>query len=296
MKLSLFIFLILLGCTTNKHNTKQTLSFEPETVLIPGDTFQMGSNDGDSDEMPIHAVTLSSFYMGKYEVTNAQFCQFLNEEGNQLQDTTAWIKLNGTWNAEKCRIIQEGDHFTVAPGFNNYPVIYVSWDGAVAYCRWLRDKTGKIYRLPTEAEWEFSAGNGTRHTKFSWGNDGPSAGKGGNVADEALKKEFPKWEIFTGYNDGFVINAPVGSFNANDFGLYDMTGNVWEWCSDWSGKYNTGNALNPTGAPDGKRKVIRGGGWLGSPEACRVVDRYSDTHDHRGHSMGFRVAMTLKKK
>jgi formylglycine-generating enzyme len=114
-----------------------------------------------------------------------------------------------------------------------------------------------------------------------------------NVADEDLKKNFPKWEIFNGYSDGFIFNAPVGSFPANDFGLYDMTGNVWEWCSDWKGEYNKSEGKNPVGVPLGTRKVIRGGGWLGSPEACRVADRYSDTPDHRGHSMGFRVAMTI---
>jgi len=290
----------LFSCATNKHikhqTKKQTLLFEPETILIPGGIFQMGSNDGDSDEKPIHTVTLDSFFIGKYEVTNAQFCQFLNEKGNQSQGGTEWIKFDGTWNSEKCRIIQNGNQFSVASGFDNYPIIFISWDAAVAYCQWLSDKTGKTYRLPTEAEWEFAAGNGTSHTKYSWGDSDPSLSKGGNVADEALKKNFPKWDIFSGYNDGFVFNAPVGSFAANDFGLYDMTGNVWEWCSDWYGEYNNSNDLNPIGVLNGTKKVIRGGGWLGSPKASRVADRYSDTPNHRGHSMGFRIAITLQKE
>ena len=297
MKLLLLLSLTLFSCATNKHiklhTEKQSLIFEPETVLIPGGIFQMGSDNGDSDEKPIHTVTLDSFFMGKYEVTNAQFCQFLNEKGNQSHDTTEWIKLGGIWNAEKSRLIQNGSQFSVAPGFDNYPIIFISWDAAVAYCQWLSNKTGKAYRLPTEAEWEFAAGNGSSHTKYSWGNSDPSASRGGNVADEALKKNFPKWDIFPGYNDGFVYNAPVGSFAANDFGLYDMTGNVWEWCSDWYGGYASTNDLNPVGVLSGTKKVIRGGGWLGSPEACHVTDRYSDTRDHRGHSMGFRVAMAL---
>jgi formylglycine-generating enzyme len=293
MKSLLLLLLALFSCATNKHTIKHRLNYEPETALIPGGKFQMGSDDGDNDEKPIHTVILDSFYLGKYEVTNEQFCKFLNENGNQSKDATQWIKLDGTWNAEKCRIIQKDNQFSVESGFDNYPVVYVSWDAAVAYCKWLSEKTGKVYRLPTEAEWEFAAGNGSKHTKYSWGNSEPSATKGGNVADEDLKKDFPKWEIFNDYSDGFILNAPVGSFTANDFGLFDMTGNVWEWCSDWKGEYNKSEEKNPVGAQLGTKKVIRGGGWLGSPEACRVVDRYSDTPDHRGHSMGFRIAMTI---
>ncbi|HEV8283078.1 MAG TPA: formylglycine-generating enzyme family protein [Chitinophagaceae bacterium] len=300
MKILLLLFLASLSCTTTKYSKhqakRQTLLFEPETILIQSATFQMGSNDGDSDERPIHTTIFDSFFLGKYEVTNTQFCQFLNEKGNQSKDGTEWIKLDGAWNSEKCRIVENGKLFSVASGFDNYPVIFISWDAAVAYCFWLSDKTGKAYRLPTEAEWEFAAGNGTKHTKYSWGNSEPSANKGGNVADESLKTILPKWDIFSGYNDGFVLNAPVGSFAANDFGLYDMTGNVWEWCSDWYGEYNVSNDVNPVGVLNGTKKVIRGGGWLGSPDASRVADRYSDTPDHRGHSMGFRVAMTLQKK
>jgi formylglycine-generating enzyme required for sulfatase activity len=101
---------------------------------------------------------------------------------------------------------------------------------------------------------------------------------------------------FLNYNDGFVFNAPVGSFAPNEFGLYDMTGNVWEWCSDWEGEYSTSIESNPKGAATGVKKIIRGGGWLGYPDACRVADRYSDTQEHRGHSMGFRVVMTFIKK
>lgn len=293
MRLLILMLLTLFGCAMNKHVKHQLLSFEPETLLVSGSTFQMGSTDGDNDEKPIHRVIVDSFFIGKYEVTNAQFCQFLNEKGNQTSDSTQWIKLDGVWNSEKCHILQNDNRFTVEAGFDNYPVIFISWDAAVAYCQWLSGKTGKPYRLPTEAEWEFAAGNGSKHTKYSWGNDNPTAAKGGNVADEALRKNFPKWEIFTGYTDGFEFNAPVGSYAANEFGLHDMTGNVWEWCSDWKGAYDSENVKNPTGALTGTKKVIRGGGWLGSPEACRVVDRYSDTPDHRGHSMGFRVAMTL---
>jgi formylglycine-generating enzyme len=295
MKKRLIVITIFFA-SINLNAQMRVESFVPETVIIKGGIFQMGSNEGDSDEKPIHAVTVDSFGMGKYEVTNVQFCQFLNEKGNQTVDGTDWIKLDGRWNEEKCRIVKNGDRYSVEPGFENYPVIFISWDAATAYCQWLSNKTGKTYRLPTEAEWEYAAGNGRKHTKYSWGNSGPTTSKGGNVADEALKKNFPKWAVFTGYNDGYVMNAPVGSFAGNDFGLFDMTGNIWEWCSDWDGPYKDGKQVNPTGALTGTKRVIRGGGWLGSPEASRVADRYSDIPDHRGHSMGFRVATTLVKE
>lgn len=166
---------------------------EPEMVRIPGGTFRMGSNNGNDEEKPVHRVTVSDFYMGKYEVTNAQYCAFLNEKGNQKQDTIAWLDTDGSWGDEYCRIYAEGDIFKVEKGYENYPVIYVSWYGAKAYCDWLSEKTGKKYRLPTETEWEYAAGNGEKHTKYSWGDEEPAGKKGGNVSDETfLADEFIK--------------------------------------------------------------------------------------------------------
>lgn len=298
MKLQVLICFTLVNCSSAKQANNRSgygpVKIEPATVLIPGGQFMMGSVEGEDDEVPVHPVSLDSFYLAKYETTNAQFCQFLNEQGNQSQDGTAWINLTGNWNGEKCRILQQGNQFQVEPGYEDYPVVYVSWDGASAYSRWLNKKTGRPYRLPTEAEWEFAAGNGSRHTRYSWGNDPPSSSRGGNVADESLKQKFSQWTIFPGYDDAWVFNAPVGRFSPNDFGLFDMTGNVWEWCSDWFGSYDSATALNPIGPPNGKTKVIRGGGWLGSPQACRVTDRYADKPEHRGHSMGFRVAISVR--
>jgi formylglycine-generating enzyme len=269
----------------------------PETVLVQGGTFQMGSNEGDSDEKPVHSVTLSSFYMGKYEITVAQFKAFIDDDGYKTdaeKDDGSYIWSGKTWEKKagiNWRHDAEGN--TRPSSQYNHPVIHVSWNDATAYCAWLSRKTGKAYRLPTEAEWEFAAGNGSKHTKYSWGNGDPSVSKGGNVADETAKTKY-NWTIFDGYRDGYIFTAPVGSFAANDLGLYDMTGNVWEWCSDWKGEYSSSSQQNPTGAVTGSNRVRRGGSWFHDPTACRVANRNSNTPTFRLNYLGFRLAYSLQ--
>ncbi|MBL7802271.1 MAG: formylglycine-generating enzyme family protein [Saprospiraceae bacterium] len=267
-------------------------AYEPEMLKITGSDFRMGSEAGDSDEKPVHNVTISSFHLGKYEITNAQFCAFLNEKGNQTEGGVEWIDLSGTYDDEKCRIYAEGTGFKVRSGYENYPVIFVSWYGATAYCAWLSAKTGKKYRLPTEAEWEYAAGNGAKHTTYSWGSVSPSGVQGGNVADETAKKRYSSWAIFDGYSDGYVYTAPVGKFNPNDFGLYDMSGNVWEWCADWYGSdyYASSPSSNPKGPDSGTYRVCRGGGWDSVPSGARGASRNRYGPNTRYLSLGFRVA------
>ncbi|MFN0175795.1 MAG: SUMF1/EgtB/PvdO family nonheme iron enzyme [Saprospiraceae bacterium] len=256
-------------------------------VLVRGGTFQMGSTEG-TDEQPIHSVTVSDFYMSKYEVTNAEFVKFLNVKGNQTEGGKTWIDLDGKWEDEKCRIYQSGNSFKVESGYENYPVIYVSWYGATAYCQWL----GSQYRLPTEAEWEYAAGNGSRHTKYSWGNGDPSGKKGGNVSDQTAKAKFSYFSAFENYTDGYIYTAPVGQFDANDFGLYDMSGNVWEWCSDWYDEayYKNSPSKDPKGPTTAKDyRVLRGGSWGDYPENCRVASRLRNYPNARFSAGGFRV-------
>jgi formylglycine-generating enzyme required for sulfatase activity len=176
------------------------------------------------------------------------------------------------------------------------PVIHVSWNDAKAYCEWLSEKSGQTYRLPTEAEWEYAAGNGAKHTKYSWGNGQPYGKKAGNLADETGAEAF-NWNktadsIFLGYDDGYKSTAPVGSFLPNDFGLYDMTGNVWEWCSDWKGDYSSGIQTNPQGPSMGSGRVFRGGSWGDSPLYCRVAGRDDGAPHGRVSIVGFRIART----
>ena len=268
-------------------------------VLVRGGTFQMGSTDGEEDEKPVHPVTVSDFYLGKYEVTVAEFRAFVEatshstdaekDDGSYFWEDSKWQKKPGiNWRHDaEGKIAQD-----------NHPVLHVSWNDAIAYCQWLSKQTGQNYRLPTEAEWEYAAGNGSKHTKYSWGNEAPKGKKGGSLADETGATHF-NWtksatNIFLGYQDGFVATAPVGSFDPNGLGLYDMTGNVWEWCSDWydSDFYKNSSQNNPTGAASGTYRVLRGRSWCNYPQYCRVANRSDSTPSVRDGNIGFRLART----
>ena len=271
---------------------------DPENmVLIPGGTFQMGSNDGDSDEKPPHSVTLGSFYMGKYEVTLRQFKEFIDASGYKTdaeKDGGSYVWNGSSWDKKAGVYWKHDAEGNLRPSAEyNHPVIHVSWNDATEYCKWLSQKRGKSYRLPTEAEWEYAAGNGSKHTKYSWGNGNPSGKKGGNVADESAKSKFPSWTVFEGYSDGFVYTASVGSFDANELGLFDMTGNVWEWCADWKGDYPSTAQNNPKGPSTGSYRVYRGGSWSSFPQYCRVAYRDNISASSRSDDLGFRLARTF---
>jgi len=274
----------------------------PDMVLVKGTSFQMGSSDGQDDEKPVHKVTVSDFYLGKYEVTLAEFKAFVDDSGYQTDAEkegwsyawtgTSWDKKNGvTWRDDV-----EGNRRPVSE--HNHPVIHVSWNDAKAYCAWLTEKTGRQYRLPTEAEWEYAAGNGAKHHKYSWGDGNPTGKKGGNVADETGANKF-NWKknasnIFVGYNDGYAATAPVGSFDENDFGLHDMSGNVWEWCEDWYHSDYKGAPADGSAwlSPAGSYRVVRGGSWNSNPQNVRAADRSNDAPGNRVLNIGFRLART----
>lgn len=272
----------------------------PEMVLVHGGTFSMGSNESD-DEKPIHNVTVSDFYMGKYEVTVANFKRFVEEtnyetdaekgDGSSIY-TGEWENKAGiNWRFDAVGNLRNSEE-------NNHPVIHVSWNDAQAYCDWLSKKTGKNYRLPSEAEWEYAAGNGNKHSKYSWGDGLPSGIKGGNVGDEKGKSVFKDWDIFDGYNDGYVYTAPVGKYAPNELGLYDMTGNVWEWCLDWYDKsyYSTSSSRNPVNNSAAVLRVLRGGSWIHDPQYSRVAHRFFSTPGNRFSFIGFRVVFPSESK
>jgi len=266
-------------------------------VLIPSGTFQMGSTDGENDEKPLHTVAVSSFYLSKYEVTVAEFRTFIEASGyrTDAEKEGSSRGYEGTeWKDVKDRNWRHDPEGKPAP--DNHPVINVSWNDTQEYARWLSQKTGYSYRLPTEAEWEYTAGNGARHTKYSWGDGGPNGKNGGNVADESKNPSSGSvWSTkFDGFNDGYWYTAPVGSYNPNDFGLFDMTGNVWEWCSDWYGSdyYAKSPSKDPTGPSSGSYRVIRGGSWCSFPQNCRVAFRGNDAPGSRNDYVGFRLART----
>ena len=229
-------------------------------VYIPGGTFTMGSNFN-PDEKPKHNVTIDAFYLDKCEVTVAEFRNF-------CKATHYSMPKQPSWNNE------------------NHPVVNVSWNAAQRYAKW------KGKRLPTEAEWEYAARIGNKRLYYSWGNVKPSRRRGGNIADESIRAEKRYWKIWKGYYDGFVYTSPVGHFYPNQFGLYDMTGNVCEWCSDWydAAYYKNSPNNNPKGPVKGTHKVLRGGSWNMDPKKVLTTKRFYFRPDVELDYIGFRCA------
>ncbi len=249
--------------------------FQGRMVLIPAGSFEMGDalGEGYSSELPVHTVHLDAFYMDVCEVTNAQYCVFLNEQGNQTEGELTWLDIGRF----ACYITMSGDQFVPKSGREDHPVIEVTWYGARAYAQW----AGK--RLPTEAEWEKAARGGLEGKRYPWGDDwdgfkcNHGGGEGG--ADES---------------DGYYYIAPVGSFPPNGYGLYDMAGNVWERCSDWydSDYYSKSPDNNPIGPQTGSGHVVRGGSWCFSPR-IRCAYRDGLRHSYEYDPPGFRCVRSL---
>lgn len=238
-------------------------------VKVPGGCFKMGDThgDGQGDEKPVHEVCLDDFSMSKYEITNAQYRQFIPDHDSGLYEGNS---LNG----------------------DNQPVTNVSWYEASQFAKWLSEKTGRNYRLPTEAEWEYAARGGKGGRNF-WGDNTKDACLSANGADLTAKSQWPDWTV-TGCNDGYKVSAPVGSFRPNAFGLYDMMGNAWEWTNDWydSEYYFESPKKNPEGPSNGSLKIPRGGGWGNASECVRVSDRNGFAPDFRILFLGFRLIAT----
>jgi formylglycine-generating enzyme len=309
-------------------------------VLIPEGVFEMGgdNNQADADEYPKHKVQVSSFYMDVTEVTNAQFKKFVEATGYittaekkpdweemkktlppgtpkpsedmlmaaslvfkssagpvELNDYSQWWK----WVKGASWKHPQGPNSNIT-GKENYPVVHVSWDDAMAYCKW----AGK--RLPTEAEWEFAARGGLTNNIYPWGNEHVNAGK---PKTNSWEGKFP---YLNEKNDGYLTAAPVKSFAPNGYGLYDVAGNVWEWCTDL---YNANYykelegkiTVNPQGAttsydpqePYSQKRSLRGGSFLCNDSYCsgyRVARRMKSSHDTGLEHTGFRCVKDVPKK
>jgi formylglycine-generating enzyme required for sulfatase activity len=275
--------------TANQLGGNTTSKYTDGLIPITGGTFQMGGTVG--NELPVHSVTLSNFKIGAYEVTNTEYCAFLNSQGNQTEGGTTWINIA----ADSYCGITGSSPYSVKSGYENRPVVYVSWYGSVAYCNWLSNQKGYTqcygpinnrgndpsvwrtlngYRLPTEAEWEYACRAGST-TTYYWGAtiDGNYCWYGSN-------------------SEGNHHN--VGLKTANSWGLYDMSGNVWEWCSDWylSNYYSTSPGTNPTGPTSGSARIFRGGSWLDITTYCQSAFRYQNTPVSNYNRLGFRLTRT----
>ncbi len=236
--------------STEEDATKIIDNLVNNMVYVAGGTFTMGGtseqgSDADSDESPTHSVTLSSFSIGKYEVTQAE-----------------WQAVMGS----------NPSYFTG----DNLPVEQVSWNDCQTFITKLNTLTGKNFRLPTEAEWEFAARGGSKSQGYKYA--------GSNTLDDVA------W--YTS-NSGSTTHA-VGTKQPNELGLYDMSGNVLEWCSDWYGSYSSSSQTNPTGASSGSDGVIRGGCWYCSARLCRVSDRNCRTPDNWNYDLGLRLVLDVE--
>lgn len=252
-----------------------------EKILIPAGEFRMGDSydEGDDDEIPVHKVFLDDFYIDKYEVTNEQYADFLNQYGKDTDNSGhKLIDIEGS------NIERKGDIYIAKSGFEKHPVTKVSWYGAAAYAQFYGEK------LPTEAQWEKAARGGLEGNRYPWG-DGISNDNGNY------------WEI--GGNDFWTKTAPVGSFAPNVFGLYDMAGNVWEWCADeydpdYYGKSPANNPKGPGVKIDfsnddfiniKEKRVARGGAWDSNTHFLRLANRLKASPESMYDNVGFRCVI-----
>jgi len=269
--------------------------------LIPAGEFLMGSPDSDPDalwsETPAHRVRITaSFYLGVHEVTRGQFRKFVEAERYQTEGERDGQGGHG-YDATTDSGQRSPEYTWRNPGFaqtDDHPVVNVSWNDAAAFAEWLSRKEGTRYRLPTEAEWEYACRAGTT-TRWYHGNDEARLAQVGNLADASAKVKFPNRKGTIRATDGHVFTAPVGQFQANRFGLYDMHGNVWEWCQDrWGHRYYAASPTDdPPGASGGSRRVCRGGGWNCVTRCSRAAIRSGCEPSFRDYSLGFRLARVV---
>ncbi|QDU25034.1 Serine/threonine-protein kinase pkn1 [Anatilimnocola aggregata] len=268
-------------------------------LFIPPGKFLMGSPEsepGREAQEVQHEVELTKgFYLGTHEVTFGQFKQFVADTNYQTEGERDG---KGAYGANEAGKIEEMHaRFTwKTPGFeqtDEHPVVDVSWQDAKAFCNWLSEKEKKTYRLATEAEWEYACRAGTK-TAYVHGDDPEGLATVGNGADATARAKFPGWSIGIQGKDGHLFTAPVGQFKANAFSLYDMHGNVWEWCEDWyvPNSHPQEKQIDPTGPATGKAKVQRGGGWSSDSKRLRSAARVGrDQSAYRGCYLGFRVVL-----
>ncbi len=297
-------------------------------VLIPAGEFDMGDHfaEGRAYELPVHTIHIDSFGMNKFEVTNQQYCAFLNSalSKGMIQVDGRIVFAASGGQVPYCSTHGYDFHsqidyahamFSVRTkdgvDMSDHPMVEVSWFGAAAYCNWRSRREGyetcydpatwecdfsrNGYRLPTEAEWEYAArgGEGDPYYRYPWGDtiDGSNANYWAS-GDEFDSGAHPRTTP-VGYYDGSRI--PVGVDMANGYGLYDMAGNVLEWCNDRydSGYYDVSPPDNPTGPAGGDHRVLRGGSWITDTSFCRTAYRYYDYPDTRLNYAGFRVVLDL---
>ncbi len=252
--------------------------------------------DAFQNEHPQHPVWIKRpFFLGAYHVTRGQFQRFVDATGYKT-DAEKDGKGGTGWSVDK---FERKPEFTWRnPGFtqtDEHPVLIVSWDDAMQFCRWLSRKERAEYRLPTEAEWEYACRAGTT-TRWWCGDNAEALTKVANVADATLKAASSRWKYTIRGSDGYAFTSPVGSFRPNRFGLYDMCGNAFQWCADWydAKYYDISPTDDPKGPLGGTLRVLRGGSWSFLPASSRSSSRLHVAPGLRSAIAGFRVVRTLE--
>lgn len=233
------------------------LGLNMKMIYVEGGTFMMGASSGDSDawywETPAHQVTLDSYYIAEFEITQSQWQKIMGTTVYQQRDKAGSSSLYGVG--------------------NNYPMYYVNYEEARMFCEELSLLTGRTYLLPTEAQWEFAARGGNK----------------GKNSDNKYSGSYSIDAVAWYDNNSNSSTHPVGQKRANQLGIYDMSGNVWEWCSDWFGSYSSDSQTNPTGPSSGPSRVLRGGGLSSDAGFSRISHRRTQYPSHRDSDSGFRV-------
>lgn len=271
----------------------------PAMVAIRPGRFSIGSPENEknrqSDEGPQHVVTIPNpFAISRCEITVGQFKQFVQETNHR---TT--VEENGkgcfVWNVDQKTFEQQPERNWKNPGFaqtDAHPVVCVSWDDAQAYVKWLSHRTGAVYRLPTEAEWEYVARAGTKTARYY--QDDKQCDYANGAGQETKSIASSDWTLAE-CSDGHVYTAPVASFGENQFGLFDLLGNVWEWVEDcWHENYQgaptDGSAWKEANDGDCGRRVVQGGSWDVNPQGLRSADRDRVITVGADVGLGFRIA------
>ncbi len=292
-----FLFLLLFSFSLTNANdsifnyVENYADLAVNMIYVKGGTFEMG-NKKDSkrehDEENVHEATLSDFYIGKTEISVAQFAKFVDEtnyvtNAEQRGGDYIWDSENAVMKFQKGANWRCDEYGSLldSTDYVYFPVIYISWNDANEFCKWLSAKTKKNYSLPTEAEWEYAARGGNSKKRYVY--------SGSNKAEKVA------W-----YSESTEMRmCPMAYKEPNQLGIYDMSGGVYEWCSDWyEDKYPTESQVNPTG-PENKhnklfRRVIRGGSWIVYKEFCRVTNRDSGDPNAGTSTGGFRIVCRNK--
>lgn len=260
--------------------------FCPQMVVLPAGSYVMGSPESELERKPNeaqHRVAIAySFAVGKYDVTRGEYARFIAQTGYKTTGTGCYGKNDGKWSKQAWRTWDN-------PGFeqtDSHPAVCQTWDDAKAYVAWLAGKTGRPYRLLSEAEWEYAARAGTA-TARHWGP--------GLTHDNANYGANPCCDMYIEGRDQWAYTSPSGAFAPNDFGLYDMLGNVWQWLEDCANPSYENAPVDGSAwlSGDCKQRMRRGGGWVDRGNTVRSASRFWIEVDHPSADSSFRVALTL---